>query len=182
MSGRSNTEHVYTNALDIHPCDDSEAVSNPPLSRGQSVHLAGCRLEAIASRFEDVEDNLTKREIRTQSTSTVTSVADAQPASAPSPPAPPAAPPAIVVRRETPPSVQTFDAIVIEARLKPLVGLTAAFGPQVLVDQVRLSHSMAFNTSYVLSLIGRLVCASDSGAARLIAQGCGVQEARSAGL
>ncbi|KAG6376520.1 adenylate cyclase-associated CAP [Boletus reticuloceps] len=90
------------------------------------------RLEAVASRFEDLED--VKRETRRQSTSTVTSFADAQ--TTITPPAP--APPAIVVQQVIPPSVQAFDAIVIEARLKPLVELTATFAPQVLVDQVDL--------------------------------------------
>ncbi|KAF8136798.1 adenylate cyclase associated N terminal-domain-containing protein [Boletus edulis] len=90
------------------------------------------RLEAVASRFEDLED--VKRETRRQSTSTVTSFADAQ--TTITPPAP--APPAIVVQQVIPPSIQAFDAIVIEARLKPLVELTATFAPQVLVDQVDL--------------------------------------------
>jgi adenylyl cyclase-associated protein len=95
------------------------------------------RLEAVASRFEDLED--VRRETRRQSTSTVTSSADALPAAAPPPPPPPPPPaPAIVVQPVTPPSVQAFDAIVIEARLKPLVELTTAFAPQVLVDQVDL--------------------------------------------
>lgn len=92
-----------------------------------------CRLEAVASRFEDLED--AKRETRRQSTSTVTSFADAQPATAAPPPN---VPPAIVVQPMTPPSVQAYDAIVIEARLKPLVELTAALAPQVLVNQVGL--------------------------------------------
>ncbi|KAG9318865.1 adenylate cyclase associated N terminal-domain-containing protein [Chiua virens] len=93
------------------------------------------RLEAVASRFEDLED--TRREIRRQSTSTVTSFADT--VAAPPPPPPPA-PPTIVVEPviAIPPSVQAFDAIVVEARLKPLIELTAAFTPQVLIDQMEL--------------------------------------------
>ena len=114
-----------------------------PFSRKQHTHAAGCRLEAVASRFEDLED--ARRETRRQSTSTVTSSADAQPTAAPPPPR---APPAIVVQPVTPPSVQAFDAIVIEARLKPLVELTTAFAPQVLVDQVCFSHSKIYH--YVL--------------------------------
>lgn len=117
------------------------------------------RLEAVASRFEDLED--TRGEARRQSTSTVRSFAEVQPAATP----PPAPAPAIVVQQVTPPTVKAFDAIVIEARLKPLVELTAAFGAQVLIDQVRFSCSMHNHYILLMSSIGGSIRESASGVA-----------------
>ena len=182
VANRLTTErHVYTEPLvAIHPCDHSQAVCDLALSRKQHTHAAGRRLEAVASRFEDLED--ARRETRRQSTSTVTSFADAQPAAAAPPLPPPGAPPAIVVQPVIPPSVQAFDAIVIEARLKSLIELTADFAPQALVDQVCFSHSKSIITTYVMAPIGGLVRASDSSVARPVDQGRSVQEARPAGF
>jgi adenylyl cyclase-associated protein len=83
--------------------------------------LTGSSLEAVVSRFEDIEGTSLRwaphSERERESTSTVTSFAETQPAA-------------------TPPSVQAFDTIVIEAKLKPLVELTKALAPQFLIDQV----------------------------------------------
>ncbi|KIJ68943.1 hypothetical protein HYDPIDRAFT_79601 [Hydnomerulius pinastri MD-312] len=96
------------------------------------------RLEAVASRFEDIEENKRSGHSKRQSTSTVTSFTEAQPTTLAPPPPPPPPPPAIVVQPVTPPSVLTFDSIVIDGKLKPLLELTKAFAPQFLIDQVNL--------------------------------------------
>ncbi|KAI5985238.1 adenylate cyclase-associated CAP, partial [Pisolithus marmoratus] len=91
------------------------------------------RLEAVASRFEDLEETARSRTTKRQSTSTVADVPE------PHLPRPePPVPPAVVVQPLSPPSVTAFDAIVIDGKLKAFVELTKAFAPQFLVDQVAL--------------------------------------------
>lgn len=94
------------------------------------------RLEAVASRFEDLEETARSRTSKRQSTSTVADVPE-PPAVHPLRPEP-HIPPTVVVQPLSPPSVTAFDAIVIDGKLRAFVELTKAFAPQFLVDQVTL--------------------------------------------
>ena len=118
---RSLYESLYhggSTARDVHPCDTDQAVSTL-WNLGTFLEGPTVRLEAVASRFEDIEESTRQ--------SLVDGPASRQGTSSP---------PAIVVEPVTPPSIAAFDAMVIDGKLSPFLELTKAFAPQLLIDQV----------------------------------------------
>jgi adenylyl cyclase-associated protein len=113
------------------------------------------RLEAVASRFEDLEETKGTGHSKRRSTSTVTSagLAETPSASAPPPPPPPPPPPVIEVPSESPRAVIAYDEIIIEGKLKAFLEINKAIAPPPLNEQVILSHVFLF---FVLKTRGHL--------------------------
>ncbi|KAF9646279.1 hypothetical protein BDM02DRAFT_3189000 [Thelephora ganbajun] len=90
------------------------------------------RLEAVASRIEDVAD-IQEQRAGISNPNTGSSQATPVP---PLPPPPPPPPPPVVI--EDPKAVTAYDETIIEGKLKPFVELTNSFGSDGLKEQVSL--------------------------------------------
>ena len=86
-----------------------------------------CRLEAVASRIEDVAD------IQEQRAGIVNPNAGSS-QTTPVPPPPPPPPPPVVL--EDPKAAIAYDETIIEGKLKPFVELTNSFNSDALKEQV----------------------------------------------
>ena len=96
-----------------------------PSSRtGATFHF---RLEAVASRIEDVAD------IQEQRAGISNPNAESPPTPTPPPPPPPPPPPVAI---EDPKVATAYDEIILEGKLKPFIELTNSFGSDTLKEQV----------------------------------------------
>lgn len=86
------------------------------------------RLEAVASRIEDVAD------IQEQRAGIVNPNSGSSQTTPTPPPPPPPPPPPVVI--EDPKSVTAYDETIIEGNLKPFLKLTNSFGSDALKEQV----------------------------------------------
>jgi adenylyl cyclase-associated protein len=101
---------------------------SPPSSR--TIATIHYRLEAVASRIEDVADIQEQRAgiINPNAGSSQTT-----PVPAPPPPPPPPPPPAVI---EDPKAAIAYDEAILEGKLKPFIELTNSFGSDALKEQV----------------------------------------------
>jgi len=112
------------------------------------------RLEAVASRFEDLEETRGTGHSKRRSTSTVTSAGHAEtPSASVPPPPPPPPPPVIEAPSESPRAVIAYDEIIIEGKLKAFLEINKAIAPPPLNEQVILLHVFLF---FVLKTRGHL--------------------------
>jgi adenylyl cyclase-associated protein len=105
------------------------------------------RLEAVASRFEDIEDTKGAGHSKRRSTSASIGIAETPSASVPPPPPPP---PVI----ELPRAVAAYDEIVLEAKLKPFLEVNKAIAPPAVNAQVILPHVSFFSVLKPCGLLG----------------------------
>ncbi|KAF9792880.1 adenylate cyclase associated N terminal-domain-containing protein [Thelephora terrestris] len=90
------------------------------------------RLEAVASRIEDVADI---QEQRAGISNPNAGSSQTTPVPAPPPPPPPPPPPAVI---EDPKAAIAYDEAILEGKLKPFIELTNSFGSDALKEQVSL--------------------------------------------
>ena len=99
------------------------------------------RLEAVASRIEDVAD-IQEQRAGISNPNAGSSQATPVPPTPPPPPPPP--PPAVI---EEPKAAVAYDETVIEGKLKPFIELTNSFGSDALKEQVLQQSSSLFTAS-----------------------------------
>jgi adenylyl cyclase-associated protein len=97
------------------------------LPRSKVTATIHYRLEAVASRIEDVAD------IQEQRAGIVNPDAGSSQTTPTPPPPPPPPPPAPI---EDPKAVTVYDETIIEGKLKPFIKLTNSFGNDALKGQV----------------------------------------------
>lgn len=107
--------------------------------RQQAIFLIGVRrLEAVASRIEDVADI---QEQRSYPANAGNGNGSSTTSAVPIPPPPPP-PPVASAAVEDPKSVVAFDDLVIESKLKPFLELTRNFAVESVKEQVRSSSGL----------------------------------------
>jgi len=110
------------------------------------------RLEAVASRIEDVADIQEQRSYPAiAGNGSGSSTTSAVPVPPPPPPPPPPAPAAVA---EDPKSVTAFDDLVIDSKLKPFLELTRGFAPESVKEQITVAEEMFGQLRRVLVVAG----------------------------
>jgi len=107
------------------------------------------RLEAVASRIEDVAD------VQEQRAGIINPNAGPSQAAPVQPPPPPPPPPPVVI--EDPKAVTVYDETIIEGKLKPFIELTNSFGSDALKEQVSLLEPLFAAVRQVIHTAGSCV-------------------------